>query len=81
MVPDWQTAASNLLSTLGKKFPKEVLQELLTKFHTGQLPHFFVVSTLGQLATANGQFWDCKMSNNLLAVISTVHSSNIIVVQ
>ena len=38
------------------KYAKQVLQELLTKFQTGQLPHFFVVSTLGQLATSNGQY-------------------------
>ncbi|XP_011410499.2 PREDICTED: maestro heat-like repeat-containing protein family member 1 [Amphimedon queenslandica] len=53
VVPEWQTAASNLLSTLGLKYAKEVMQELLTKFQTGQLPHFFIVSTLGQLATSN----------------------------
>ena len=56
VVPEWQTAASNLLSTLGLKYAKEVMQELLTKFQTGQLPHFFIVSTLGQLATSNGKF-------------------------
>ena len=56
VVPEWQTAASNLLSTLGLKYAKEVMQELLTKFQTGQLPHFFIVSTLGQLATSNGEF-------------------------
>jgi hypothetical protein len=54
VIPDWQTAASNLLSTLGMRYAKEVLQELLTKLQAGQLPHFFVVSTIGQLATTNG---------------------------
>ena len=54
VIPEWQSAASNLLSTIGKKYAKDVMQELLTKFHTGQLPHFFIISTLGQLATSNG---------------------------
>lgn len=53
VIPEWQSAASNLLSTIGKKYAKDVMQELLTKFHTGHLPHFFIISTLGQLATSN----------------------------
>jgi len=53
VVPDWQTAASSLLSTLGIQHAKIVLQELLTKFQPGRSPHFFVVQTLGQLATSN----------------------------
>ena len=54
VIPEWQTAASNLLSTLGRRYAKEVMQELLTKFQTGVQPHFFVVQTFGQLATSNG---------------------------
>ena len=54
ILPDWQTAASALLSTLGIQHAKLVLQELLTKFKPGCSPHFFVVQTLGQLAVSNG---------------------------
>ena len=54
ILPDWQTAASALLSTLGIQHAKLVLQELLTKFKPGCNPHFFVVQTLGQLAVSNG---------------------------
>lgn len=52
--PDWQGAASNLLSTLGLRHAQLVMKELLTKFQPGGSPHFFVVKTLGQLATSNG---------------------------
>ena len=52
--PEWQGAASNLLSTLGLRHAQIVMKELLTKFQPGGSPHFFVVKTLGQLATSNG---------------------------
>ncbi len=54
VIPEWQTAASSLLSTLGIQYAKLVLQELLTKFKPGATPHFFVVQTLGQLSSSNG---------------------------
>jgi hypothetical protein len=40
------------------------MEELLLKFQPGALPHFFVVQTIGNLATANGtnfQFLDYFM--------------------
>lgn len=52
--PEWQGAASDLLSTLGLRHAQQVMKELLTKFQPGGSPHFFVVKTLGQLATSNG---------------------------
>lgn len=55
VVPEWQTAAANLLSSLGIRYAKEVMAELLTKFQPGKLPHYFVVQTLGQLAVSNGE--------------------------
>ena len=54
VVPDWQNAASKLLSTLGIRFAQLVMKELLIKFQPGGNPHYFVVYTLGLLATANG---------------------------
>ncbi len=53
--PVWQGAASSLLSTMGISHAKLVMKELLTKFQPGGSPHFFVVNTLGQLATSNGE--------------------------
>lgn len=52
--PEWQGAASILLSTLGLRHAQTVMRELLNKFQPGGSPHFFVVKTLGQLATSNG---------------------------
>ncbi|XP_048473537.1 maestro heat-like repeat-containing protein family member 1 [Rhincodon typus] len=53
VVPDWQGAASKLLVALGCRFINEVMEEILQNFQPGVLPHFFVVQTLGNLATAN----------------------------
>ena len=53
--PEWQTAASGVLVSLGRKFCNEVMEELLKKFQPGTLPHFFVVQTLANLSTANGR--------------------------
>lgn len=58
VVPDWQTAASALLTTLGISHAPAVLQELLQRFQPGTTPHYFVVKTMGDLAMANGE-WDC----------------------
>ena len=56
VVPEWQTAASCLLVSLGRKreFGAQVMDSLLTKFPSGAIPHFFVVQTLGTLAAENG---------------------------
>ena len=54
VTPDWQGAASRLLSTLGIRYAHLVMKELLVKFQPGGNPHYFVVYTLGHLATSNG---------------------------
>jgi len=53
--PEWQGAASQLLSTLGIRHAQLVMKELLTKFQPGGNPHYFVVYCLGTLSTANGE--------------------------
>ncbi|CAH1269548.1 MROH1 [Branchiostoma lanceolatum] len=53
IVPDWQTAASNVLVAMGTRFCNEVMEGLHQKFQPGVMPHFFVVQTLGSLASAN----------------------------
>jgi hypothetical protein len=53
VVPEWQGAASVLLTTLGVSHAPAVLQELLKRFQPGTTPHYFVVKTTGDLAMAN----------------------------
>jgi hypothetical protein len=54
VTPEWQTAASEVLVAIGTKYCDQVMEELLKKFEPGVLPHFFVVQTMANLATANG---------------------------
>ncbi|XP_033626005.1 maestro heat-like repeat-containing protein family member 1 isoform X2 [Asterias rubens] len=51
--PEWQTAASGVLVALGHKYCNEVMEELVRKFQPGALPHYFVIHTMANLATAN----------------------------
>ncbi|XP_048576780.1 maestro heat-like repeat-containing protein family member 1 isoform X2 [Nematostella vectensis] len=51
--PEWQTAASEVLVALGKRFDHEVMAELLDKLAPGTLPHYFIVQTLASFASAN----------------------------
>jgi hypothetical protein len=51
-----QTASSDLLVIIGKKYVKEVFQQLQKNFIPGQLPHLFVLKTMANLAEANRNF-------------------------
>ncbi|XP_006830837.1 PREDICTED: maestro heat-like repeat-containing protein family member 1 isoform X2 [Chrysochloris asiatica] len=53
VVPDWQQAASRVLVAVGTRFINTVMEELLSRFQPGLLPHHFVVQTLASLAAAN----------------------------
>lgn len=55
LVCDWQQAASNVLVAVGKQFIGKVMEEVLSKFQPGALPHYFVVQTLANLAASNGR--------------------------
>ncbi|GFS16071.1 maestro heat-like repeat family member 1 [Elysia marginata] len=68
IVPEWQTAASGVLVALGAKYCNEVMSEMLEKFQPGVLPHFFVVQTIGNLASANVY----EMVPHLTAVLGTM---------
>ena len=48
-----QTASSDLLVMIGKKYVKELFQQLQKNFIPGQLPHLFVLKTMANLAEAN----------------------------
>ncbi|XP_025115241.1 maestro heat-like repeat-containing protein family member 1 isoform X3 [Pomacea canaliculata] len=66
--PEWQTAASGILVEIGKRYCDEVMGELLQKFQPGVLPHFFVVQTMGNLASSNV----FAMVPHLTAVLGTM---------
>ncbi|XP_028985036.1 maestro heat-like repeat-containing protein family member 1 isoform X2 [Betta splendens] len=53
VVPDWQQAASNILVAVGNKHINDIMEEILSKFQPGVLPHFFVVQTLANLSHSN----------------------------
>lgn len=53
VVPDWQSAASGVLVAIGTRYCNEVMDVLMQKFKPGVLPHFFIVQTLADMATAN----------------------------
>lgn len=54
VIPNWQKAASNILVAVGNKHINEIMEEILSKFQPGVLPHFFVVQTLANLSDSNG---------------------------
>ncbi|EGG22616.1 hypothetical protein DFA_04746 [Cavenderia fasciculata] len=53
VVPDWQQAASSLIVSLGMRYPTQIMDELLKRFETGTIPHYFVMKTLGDFIGAN----------------------------
>nr|XP_042909202.1 maestro heat-like repeat-containing protein family member 1 [Parasteatoda tepidariorum] len=53
IVPEWQNCSSGILVSLGRNFMNEVMEQLLMKFTPGVLPHFFVLQTMANLASAN----------------------------
>ncbi|XP_034275891.1 maestro heat-like repeat-containing protein family member 1 isoform X1 [Pantherophis guttatus] len=50
---EWQQAASTVLVAVGRRFINQVMEEVLTKFQPGVLPHCFVVLTFANLSVAN----------------------------
>ncbi|CAG2234423.1 unnamed protein product [Mytilus edulis] len=73
VMPEWQTAASGVLVSLGARFCDEVMDEMLQRFQPGILPHFFVIQTIGNLATSNVY----GMVPHLTAVLGTMLPINI----
>uniref|UniRef100_A0A8C9TKP0 Maestro heat like repeat family member 1 n=1 Tax=Scleropages formosus TaxID=113540 RepID=A0A8C9TKP0_SCLFO len=53
VIPDWQQAASDILVAVGNKHINDIMEEILSKFQPGVLPHFFVVQTLASLSESN----------------------------
>lgn len=44
---------------VGRRFINKVMEEVLTKFQPGVLPHYFVVQTFANLSVTNGA-WLCS---------------------
>ncbi|XP_065585206.1 maestro heat-like repeat-containing protein family member 1 isoform X3 [Cyrtonyx montezumae] len=53
VVWEWQQAASSVLVAVGQRFINKVMEEVLTKFQPGVLPHYFVMQTFANLAVSN----------------------------
>uniref|UniRef100_A0A8C4UL78 Maestro heat like repeat family member 1 n=1 Tax=Falco tinnunculus TaxID=100819 RepID=A0A8C4UL78_FALTI len=53
VIRDWQQAASNVLVAVGQCFINKVMEEVLTKFQPGILPHYFVMQTFANLSVSN----------------------------
>lgn len=52
---DWQQAASSVLVAVGKRFTNQVMEEVLSRFQPGMLPHSSVLHTLANLSVSNGE--------------------------
>ncbi|KAL6081286.1 hypothetical protein STEG23_037567, partial [Scotinomys teguina] len=50
---DWQQAASSVLVAVGKRFINQVMEEVLSRFQPGILPHPSVLHTLASLSVSN----------------------------
>ncbi|XP_010628834.1 maestro heat-like repeat-containing protein family member 1 isoform X2 [Fukomys damarensis] len=50
---DWQQAASSVLVAVGKRFTNQVMEEVLSRFQPGLLPHCSVLQTLSNLSVSN----------------------------
>jgi hypothetical protein len=52
---DWQQAAGSVLVAVGKRFTNQVMEEVLSRFQPGMLPHSSVLHTLANLSVSNGE--------------------------
>lgn len=50
---DWQQAAGSVLVAVGKRFTNQVMEEVLSRFQPGMLPHSSVLHTLANLSVSN----------------------------
>uniref|UniRef100_A0A8D0HKP0 Maestro heat like repeat family member 1 n=1 Tax=Sphenodon punctatus TaxID=8508 RepID=A0A8D0HKP0_SPHPU len=53
VVYDWQEAASDVLVAVGRRFINKVMEEVLSKFQPGILPHYFILQTFANLSMSN----------------------------
>uniref|UniRef100_A0A8V5H0T3 Uncharacterized protein n=1 Tax=Melopsittacus undulatus TaxID=13146 RepID=A0A8V5H0T3_MELUD len=62
VIRDWQQAASSVLVAVGQRFINKVMEEVLTKFQPGILPHYFVLQTFADLSVSNGEAGTCLVA-------------------
>lgn len=53
VVPDLQECACSILVSLANLVPDKIIDELMANFTPGQVPHYFIIKTLGDVAIAN----------------------------
>jgi len=53
VIPDLQEAACGVIVSLANHVPELIIQSLMTLFIPGQIPHYFVVKAMGDVAVAN----------------------------
>eukprot|EP00041_Stephanoeca_diplocostata_P036701 m.1350360 g.1350360 ORF g.1350360 m.1350360 type:complete len:1108 (+) comp24920_c0_seq2:247-3570(+) len=53
IVQEWQSAAASVIVALGSVYGQIVLDDLLSRFEAGKVPHYYVVKTLGDFAVTN----------------------------
>ncbi|KAG7266643.1 hypothetical protein CRUP_032321 [Coryphaenoides rupestris] len=58
VIRDWQQSASNILVAVGNKHINDIMEEILTKFQPGVLPHFFVDNMKWVFSSALSHFSD-----------------------
>lgn len=77
VIPDWQQAASNILVAVGNKHINDIMEEILSKFQPGLLPHFFVVQTLANLSDSNGKkiFTDTNTKKPHMCLVKAIRKN------
>lgn len=75
MIRDWQQAASNVLVAVGQRFINKVMEEVLTKFQPGILPHYFVMQTFANLSVSNGELATGRLRVRLLVSVGRSRGS------
>ena len=53
VVPDLQEQACSILVALANLVPDKIIDDLMANFTPGQVPHYFIIKTLGDVALAN----------------------------
>ncbi|KJE96498.1 hypothetical protein CAOG_06818 [Capsaspora owczarzaki ATCC 30864] len=79
LVPDWQSTSSELIVSLGGRFGKEVVDELLSKCEPATIPHFYIVKTLGNFASSHAALMvPClnDVFSRLLPVLGMIKQDN-----
>ncbi len=75
--PDWQQPVSTCLVLLSQHYCNDVIDSLLKCFKPGEMPHYFIVKTMADIAAAQGVQFTLRMReclSRLIPVLSAVKS-------